>query len=128
MSGEVVGGHCPVCLAEYRPGFDTCVDDGSPLVPGPAPMQAEPSQERAPSGPPARWMPVAEFRDSDVARLLCGRLQSEGIEALIFPEDSATFYGRTTGAMLGQMVQVLVPEGQLKEAQHLIRAIERENL
>jgi hypothetical protein len=37
VSSEEVGGHCPICLAVYRPGFDTCADDGTPLVPGPAP-------------------------------------------------------------------------------------------
>lgn len=125
---EEVGGHCPKCLAEYRPGFDRCADDGTELVPGPAPSIPEPSDEPVPSGPAPRWTPVAELRDPDVARLLCGRLQSEGIEALIFPEEFATFYGRMTGAMLGQMVQVLVPEEQVKEAQHLMRVIERENL
>lgn len=32
-----VGGHCPACGAEDRPGFDTRADDGTPLVPGPIP-------------------------------------------------------------------------------------------
>jgi hypothetical protein len=125
---EEVGGHCPVCLAEYRPGFDACADDGTALLPGPAPSSPDRIDEPEPSGPAPRWTPVAEFRDPDVARLLCGRLQSEGIEARIFPEEFATFYGRLTGAMMGRMVQILVPEEQVKEARHLIRQIERENL
>lgn len=127
MSADEVAAHCPTCLAEYRPGFDTCADDGTPLVPGPAPTPAEPTREPAPSGPPPRWTPVAQFSDPDVARLLCGRIQSEGIEARIYPEDFATFYGRMTGAMMGRTVQVLVPADLVKEAQHLIRTIEREN-
>lgn len=32
-----VGGHCPRCGAEYRPGFAECSDCGVPLVPGSAP-------------------------------------------------------------------------------------------
>jgi hypothetical protein len=37
--------YCPNCLAEYRPGFDTCADCGVTLVRGPAPV----TQEHAPA-------------------------------------------------------------------------------
>jgi hypothetical protein len=123
MSSDEVGAHCPVCLAEYRPGFDTCADDGTPLVRGPAPSTPE-SPRRPPAGPAPRWTPVAEFRDPDEARLLCGRLQSEGIDARIFPEDFASYFGRGS-AFLAQPVQVLVPEDRVKAAEYVIRHIER---
>jgi hypothetical protein len=125
MSIEEVGAHCPMCLAEYRPGFDTCADDGTPLVRGPAPSIPEPPPARVtPTGPPPRWTPVAQFGDPDEARLLCGRLQSEGIEARIFPEDFASYYGRAN-TILGQPAQVLVPEDRVKAAEYVIRHIER---
>jgi hypothetical protein len=125
MSTDEVGAHCPACLSEYRPGFDTCADDGTPLVRGPAPSIPEsPPARVTPTGPPPRWTQVAQFRDPDEARLLCGRLQAEDIDARIFPEDVGSYpYGR--GASLGQLVQVLVPEDQVKAAEYVIRHIER---
>jgi hypothetical protein len=123
MNTEEVGGHCPACLAEYRPGFEICADDGTPLVHGPAPVTPEASPTgQFPPGPPPRWTRVAELHNPDSARLLCGRLQAEGIDARIFPEEFSSYYGR--GILLEQPVQVLVPEEWVREAQKVIRSIE----
>jgi hypothetical protein len=66
---------------------------------------------------------VAEYHDSDTARLLCGRLRAEGIDARIFPEEFSSYYGRNA-AFLQQPVQVLVPENRVREAQEVIRSIQ----
>lgn len=118
--------HCPTCGAEYRGGFDTCADDGTPLVPGPAPSTAEAPQAVEAPGPPeapGRWQPVARFMSEEEARLLLGRLEAEGIAARIFPEDAATYYGKATSAFLGKPWEVLVPEGRVTEAALVIQAI-----
>ena len=113
--------HCPACGAEYRPGFDTCADDGTRLVPGPVP-EPSPQAPRPPEIPEPRrtWRPVAAFHREDEARLLAGRLESDGIEARVFPEDAADYYGPGTSALLGRPFEVLVPEGREGEAARVI--------
>ena len=120
-----VGGYCPACGAEYRSGYDTCADDGTPLTPGPAP---EPDHE---TGPPERsaqpgpaWEPVAELRSSDEAHILAGRLQAEGIEAFVDPPQHHSYYGAATAAVLNYRFKVLVPPHRLLEAAEVIRDIE----
>ncbi|MGH2723075.1 MAG: DUF2007 domain-containing protein [Actinomycetota bacterium] len=116
--------HCPACGTEYRAGFDTCADDGTPLVPGPAPEPA-PEAPPAPTAPEPRrtWRAVATFHREDEARLLAGRLEAEGIEARVFPEGTSDFYGRGTSAMLGRPWEVLVPEGREDEAARVIEEV-----
>ncbi|HEX2030329.1 MAG TPA: hypothetical protein VHL78_02855 [Actinomycetota bacterium] len=118
--------HCPACGAEYRAGFDVCADDGTPLVPGPRPEAAPPpaADEMPPApGPPRNWQPVARFVREEEARLLVGRLEAEGIEARLFPEDAGTYYGKDITALLGRPWEVLVPEERIAEAALVIQAI-----
>ena len=63
---------------------------------------------------------MASFRNQDEARLLAGRLQAEGIEARLFPEPEFSLYGRDTGSMLGQPIEVLVPEELAGQAERVI--------
>lgn len=120
-----IGAHCPTCGAEYRPGFDTCADDGTPLVPGPVPEKV-PDPASAPNAPPlpVNWEAIAEFSELESAILLAGRLEAEGIEARFFPEDVYEYYGRGTHRLFGRAIQVLVPEHRVLEAQEIIRQIE----
>jgi hypothetical protein len=77
------------------------------------------------TGPTIRWVEVASFARQEEARLLAGRLESEGIRAEVYPPQSAEYYGPGTSAFLGQPFQVLVPEHLLVEAQAVLDALER---
>ena len=73
---------------------------------------------RQPDGPQAS---VAERLPWEVAWLLAGRLESEGIPAVVYPPDYTSAYG----AILGRGFQVLVPEGRENEARPVLDAIAR---
>jgi hypothetical protein len=118
-----VGGYCPTCGAEYRPGFDTCADDGTPLVPG-LPPQPSPEPVVAPepkSLPGSRWVPVARFTREEEAHLLAGRLQAEGIETTVYPSWQGGYYGESVHVP----ISVLVQEHHLLEARDIVEEIER---
>jgi hypothetical protein len=63
---------------------------------------------------------VASFGNQDEARLLAGRLQAEGIEARIFPEAEFSVYGRDSVSMLGQPIEVLVPQELVGQAERVL--------
>ena len=75
--------HCPRCLAEYRAGFDTCADDGTSLLPGPAPVTEEHAPEDARRHAAAQDdTPVVLCRLPQVdADLMVAKLRSEGLGA-----------------------------------------------
>jgi hypothetical protein len=135
---NAVGGHCPRCGAEYRPGFDTCADCGLPLVPGPAP-----GTETVPEGVDAwkeanerLWNADGTPRDhkdpgpADVvalcslpweeAWLMAGRLRAEGIPAIVYPDDYTPFspYGITRSSF-----DVMIRRDQLEEARRVVEQI-----
>lgn len=117
--------HCPRCGGEYRAGFDLCADDGTPLIPGPPvppPVEPPPPVTQPPS-PPGNWRAVATFWEEDEARLLVGRLEAEGIDARLFPEEAGTYYGKSTSPFLGRPWEVLVPEDSVGDAALVIQAI-----
>ena len=121
--------HCPTCRAEYRAGFDVCVDDGTPLEPGPAPDQVEPL-EAEPAPRPlhetgARWVKLGEYALELRARLVAGRLEAEGIPVILDPEMQHEPYGPGSNAILGRGVELYVPENRLLEARDLIIELER---
>ena len=103
---NAVGGHCPRCGAEYRPGFDTCSDCSVPLLPGPARgSQAIPqgvdawaeANARVWGDKTAQGKPEPEVRPDELASaaelpweeawLLAGRLRADGIPAVVYPDD-----------------------------------------
>ncbi len=119
--------YCPTCLAEYREGFDVCADDGTPLLSGSAPA---PEEEREEPEPPriqtgARWQKLGEIRSEEDARLLAGRLESEGIPVTMSPDRLYEFYGHGTGALLGKAIEVYVPEDMVLRARQVIEELER---
>ena len=111
--------HCPNCLAEYRPGFDTCADCGVTLVPGPAPV----TEEHAPADTRHRPHPTEDRHQVPVvlatlpplqAQLLAGRLQAEGLVASADEPALMSAYG---GALPeSRMIRVWVLESQLEQA------------
>ena len=120
-----VGGHCPTCLTEYRPGFEACANDGSRLLPGPVPPEP-PRKRRKPVGPPLRWVPVAVYSDLEPAQLMAGLLESEGIDARLDPPDVMSYYGRGTARFLGYRIKVLVLEHRQAEAAEIVAEVESE--
>jgi len=111
--------HCPNCLAEYRPGFDTCADCGGTLVPGPAPV----TEEHAPADTMHPPHPTEDRHQVPVvlatlprleAQLLAGRLQAEG---LIASADEPALMSAYGGALPeSRMIRVWVLESQLEQA------------
>ena len=117
--------HCPTCGAEYRSGFDTCADDHTPLLPGPAPVVDDEPPRRPtysrPAGPP--WEPVAGFASAAEARLLAGRLNAEGIEAFVDPPEHHNVYGSSTAATIGYRFTVLLPPHRILEAADVVERL-----
>lgn len=127
MGGSLreIGGHCPTCGAEYRPGFDTCADDGASLIPGPAPEPIpEPETFEAQAPPPdVRWVELTSLRVQE-AQLLVGLLESGGIDARTDPPEVASWPGYPYGGLAQRPVKVLVPERKEKEARAVLRELE----
>lgn len=116
--------HCPNCLAEYRSGFDTCVDCGIALVPGPAPLIDKPSPEPADDQELPRrdrggipvvlcQLPVIE------AQILATKLEAEGLVVTVEEPALWTAYGTSIAVTAGLRVWVL--ESQLEQAQTIAR-------
>ncbi|HEV8572109.1 MAG TPA: DUF2007 domain-containing protein [Actinomycetota bacterium] len=72
----------------------------------------------------ARWIPVAEFSREQEARLLAGRLESEGIEVRMYPEWQGGPYGET----IHLPVSVLVLEHRFLEARAIVEEIQQTDL
>jgi hypothetical protein len=108
---NAVGGHCPRCLAEYRPGFQVCADCEVPLVPGPAPVEEPPPLPKG-TGEMAEIATLASLPWQD-AWLLAGRLRRDGIAALVSPDD----YTELVRPFVGRGVfDVVVRKDQFAEA------------
>ena len=115
--------HCPNCLVEYRPGFDTCADCGIALVRGPAPVTEEPLPDRT----KGHSRPVEDGDGVPVvlgifprlqAQILAGKLQAEGLVASA-DEPSLLAYGDVLPE--GRDIRVWVLESQLDEARTIAR-------
>jgi hypothetical protein len=116
--------HCPNCLAEYRPGFDTCADCGVKVVPGPAPV----TEEHAPTDTTHHPHPTEDRHQVPVvlatlprleAQLVAGRLQAEGLVASADEPALMSAYG---GALPeSRMIRVWVLESQLEQAKEIAK-------
>jgi hypothetical protein len=120
-----VGGHCPVCGQEYRPGFTVCADDGATLEPGPAPA---PEESVGPDGD-EEWPDLGDhpvelgswpLRD---ALLIAGRLRAEGIPALATRDHELGPY-LISDVIFESLVPVLVDGDQAERAREIVRRIE----
>ena len=125
-----IGAYCPTCWAEYRPGFETCADDGTRLVPGAAPPREarppEPVLAPQPEAPPRRWIRVATVAKEDEAVLLAGFLRSAGVDAVTDPDlPLGGYYGSEIQARLLQGIHVLVPEDQADAARASLAEVDR---
>ena len=107
--------HCPNCLAEYRPGFDTCADCGIPTVPGPAPV----TEDHAPHDTKAHRHPTHDRYEVPVilarlprleAQILVTKLQAEGLVASADEPALMTAYGAALLALVGTGEYTSVPE------------------
>ena len=115
--------HCPNCLAEYRPGFDTCADCGTALVPGPAPV----TEEHAPAEMRPRPRPHGRDEVPTVlcslprieAQVLTARLQDAGLVASVDEPALMSAYGAALPD--ARMLRVWVVESQLEEARAIAR-------
>ena len=131
-----IGGHCPRCGAEYRPGFTMCADCNVPLVPGPAPATGEERSDEhrdwwdrpVPTDEPAEGSedddPKTPTEPAKIAELpyeeawlLAGRLRADGIPATVFPPQPASIYGMA----LTRSYSVLVPKELAAEAEEAAR-------
>jgi len=111
--------YCPNCLAEYRPGFDTCADCGVALVRGPAPV----TEEHAPADTKHHPHPTQDRHQVPVvlatlprlqAQILAGKLQAEGLVASV---DEAALMSAYGGALPeARMIRIWVLESQLEQA------------
>jgi hypothetical protein len=112
-----VGGHCPRCLVEYRPGFDVCSDCGVPLVAGPArdPSLHQPEEADGSLGAEPVDVAVVASLPWEEAWLMAGRLRSEGIAAIVSP-DHYTRYTYTPR----QTFDVVVRKDQADEATRIV--------
>ena len=139
-----VGGHCPRCGQEYRPGFFECADCRLPLHAGPAPAGGEwaepgppppdqpaedpfpvPAEEPwsdageepgEPSGPLVR---VGSYPRRE-ALLVSGLLEGAGIHVAYRPWSPHVPSTSAYGEMLDPAFEVLVPEERLDEARALL--------
>lgn len=72
------------------------------------------------------WETLTKKTDPIIASLLQGRLQAEGIPAIIRTGEAAgSLYGLTTGPLAE--IKILVPVEKISEARRLLEQIEDEN-
>jgi hypothetical protein len=116
--------HCPNCLAEYRPGFDTCADCGIALVRGPAPV----TDEHAPESTRGHRHPTEDRHDVPVvlcqvpqieAQALAAKLEAAGLVATVDEPGLWTAYGLAISVTAGLRVWVL--ESQLEQARKIAK-------
>ena len=139
---ETAAAHCPSCGMDYRTGFDTCVDDGSALLPGPAPVPGEPDPTPAEgltagdawgeanqrlgegsnvSGGDHPEPAVLCRLPADEAVLLAGALVAAGIEAMA--ENQGYRFPYVNSPTLSGQQNVLVPADRLEQARRIAREL-----
>ncbi len=126
---NAVGGHCPACGQEYRPGFTVCADDGTELVPGPAPrseVEPGPRGVARPNLPPevddvrglGEAPAVLGSWPLQDALLLAGNLRSHGVRAAAETDLMDDPYRFST-----RLVRVLVIPEDLERARRIAERI-----
>lgn len=137
---DAAASHCPTCGMEYRAGFDRCADDGTALMPGPAPIMNEPDPAQAEgSAPGDAWAEANKRFDEEAptddhpepavlcnlpaeeAILLAGALEAAGIEAMA--ENQGYRFPYVNSPVLSGNQNVLVPADRLEEARRIAREL-----
>ena len=136
---NAVGGHCPRCGTDYRPGFHVCADCGVPLLPGPAPDAGHPDPAKVDAWAAANARVWSEPHEGNTpeefaeiasvcrlpweeAWLMVGRLRSEAIPALVYPDSQhglTTMYGR----VYPSYHEVIVAKDRLEDARRVVQEI-----
>ena len=88
-------------------------------------MAPEPMMAPAHRGTGATWARLRTFMDMTEARLLAGRLEAEGVPAVLDPPVVGDYYGEAAGVLLAQGIQVLVPQDRLLDAQAVLEELDR---
>ena len=126
---------------EYRKGFDTCSDDGTALVPGPAPTPGEADPRPESFTPNDAWAEANKRFDAgagasedthpepavlcrlpaEEAVLLAGALEAAGIEAMA--ENQGYRFPYVNSPTLSGQQNVLVPADRLEQARRIAREL-----
>jgi hypothetical protein len=117
--------YCPNCGAEYRTGFETCLDCGTELLRGPLPDDWAPA-DPIPKEPESKSHPEPVTLCTlpwDEAWLLAGKLNDEGIEARVDPDTLAPYTGLGIPPMGRNGYDVVVPKGRIEEAREIARGV-----
>jgi hypothetical protein len=107
--------YCPRCRVEYRRGFLVCADCGASLVDVLPPESPAPEVPKEPPPPPV----VVHVANSPLeGEVIKGRLESEGIPAILQYESISVVYGITVDGI--GATKVLVPASLAERAREVL--------
>jgi len=109
---------CPNCGAEYRRGFTVCPDCNRALV-----DDLPDSSKRAPGGPPSEAVMIHRAPNSQIAELIRGLLESEGIPCSLGFGGIMGAYPVNVGSLAEVTITVRVQDAD--RARALIESAER---
>jgi hypothetical protein len=115
--------YCPNCGAEYRAGFDTCLDCGSELLRGALPDDWTPKESAPETATPHPEPVVLCTLSWDEAWLLAGKLNDEGIESRVDPDAPTPYTVPGVPPMGKNGYDVIVPKDRLDDAQAIARTV-----
>ncbi len=107
--------YCPRCRVEYRRGFTLCADCGAPLVDV---LPPEPPAPELPKEPPPPPVVVYVANSPLEGEVIKGRLESEGIPAILQYESISVVYGITVDGI--GATKVLVPPSLAERAREAL--------
>lgn len=111
---------CPRCRVEYRAGVHACADCGALLVEELPPEPAPAEGSKSPQPPPV----VVYVANSPLqGEVIKGRLESEGIPAILQYESVSIVYGITVDGI--GATRVLVPASLAQRAQEILGSDDR---
>jgi hypothetical protein len=105
--------HCPKCRSEYRDGFQTCSDCGSPLV---GKLPDVPGE----TVPEAELVPVFDPPDPLIGQSLAALLEDNGIKCVLKSEQIPA-YADVAMMLRPRWGRLLVLEGDRARAEDLIK-------
>lgn len=115
---------CPVCQAEYRPGFTHCSDCKVELVEFLEQESTELDKERTKRLANLQWVYLQSTYDDFEADIIAGLLKSNDIPTLRKYPGHSGYAKIYLGFAFG--VELYVPKEQLEEAKNLIIQVRQE--